>query len=278
MRARIKELLGEDIGAGDVTTNAIVPLDHKSQAIIIAKAKGTIAGHIYAREVFCLLDEQIHYEPIKDDGAEVSVGDVVAVIRGKSRAILTGERVALNILQRLSGIATITKAFVEAVKGTGVKILDTRKTSPGLREMERYAVRMGGGYNHRFDLSEMALIKENHIAIAGSIREAVKRVREKSDVPIEVEVKNMDELREALEVGVERIMLDNWGLKLISEAVSFVNKRAPIEASGNMTLEKAQKVARCGVDFISVGAITHSFKSLDMSLLIDSGVAGIDGH
>jgi len=267
MDKHIETFLEEDIGSGDVTTDAIVPENHVSKADIIAKADGVMAGHIFARQVFHTLDKNIRYEELKQDGERITYKDILAVIAGTSRAILTGERVALNLLQRLSGIATLTRTFVDAVEGTGVKILDTRKTSPGLREMEKYAVRMGGGHNHRFNLSEMALIKENHITIAGSIREAVKRVRSRSTIPIEVEVKNIEELREAVEAGVDRIMFDNWDTASIKDAVAFVNNRIPLEVSGNMTVEKAREVAKTGIDFISVGAITHSFKALDMTLL-----------
>jgi nicotinate-nucleotide pyrophosphorylase (carboxylating) len=267
MDVRMEDFLKEDIGERDITTDAIVPENHTSKAIVLAKADGVVAGHIFAREIFKFLDRDIHYEELKQDSERVIKGDRVAVIAGKSRAILTGERVALNILQRLSGIATLTRSFVEAVEGTGVKILDTRKTSPGLRSMEKYAVKMGGGYNHRLNLSEMALIKENHIAIAHSINEAVKRVRSQSNGPIEVEVRNMEELKEAMDASVDRIMLDNWDMESIKNAVSLVNKRIPLEVSGNMTIEKAKQVAKTGIDFISVGALTHSFKSLDMTLL-----------
>ena len=267
MDSKIKDFLKEDMGHGDITTDAIVPEDHSSKAVILAKADGVVAGHGLAREVFRYLDKDIRYEEFKHDGERVIKGDAVAAIAGKSRAILTGERVALNLLQTLSGIATFTRRFVEAVAGTGVKILDTRKTSPGLRSMEKYAVRMGGGFNHRFDLSEMALIKENHIAVAGSITAAVKRVRSRSKVPIEVEVRTMADLKEAVEAGVDRIMLDNWDIASIQEAVSLVQKRIPLEVSGNMTVEKAREAAETGVDFISVGALTHSFTALDMTLL-----------
>jgi nicotinate-nucleotide pyrophosphorylase (carboxylating) len=263
----IEAFLKEDIGERDITTEAVVPENHTSKAIILTKAEGVVAGNIFAKEIFKHLDRGIQYEELRQDSKRVIKGDVVATIVGKSRAILTGERVALNILQRLSGIATLTRSFVEAVEGTGVKILDTRKTSPGLRSMEKYAVKMGGGHNHRFNLSEMALIKENHIAIAHSIKEAVKRVRSQSNRPIEVEVRNMEELKEAMEASIDRIMLDNWDIESIKHAVSLVNKRIPLEVSGNMTVEKAREVAKTGIDFISVGAITHSFKSLDMSLL-----------
>ncbi|MCJ7545399.1 MAG: carboxylating nicotinate-nucleotide diphosphorylase [Deltaproteobacteria bacterium] len=263
----IEDFLKEDIGQGDITTDAIVPEDHSSKAVILAKAEGVVAGNGFAREVFRCLDKDIQYEEFKHDGELVVKGDTVAAIAGKSRAILTGERVALNILQRLSGIATFTRRFVEAVAGTGVKILDTRKTSPGLRSMEKYAVRMGGGFNHRLNLSEMALIKENHIAVAGSITEAVKQVRSKSKVPIEVEVRTIADLKEAMEAGVDRIMLDNWDIASIQEAVSLVHKRIPLEVSGNMTVERAREAAQTGIDFISVGALTHSFTALDMTLL-----------
>jgi nicotinate-nucleotide pyrophosphorylase (carboxylating) len=269
MVLNIKSFLKEDISKKDITTDSIVNKSHTSKAIILAKANGVIAGHIFVREVFKVLSKEILYEEKKKDGEYVSKGDILAVIQGKTRAILTGERVALNILQRLSGIATLTRNFVEAVKGTGVKILDTRKTSPGIRMMEKYAVRMGGGYNHRANLTEMALIKENHLAVAHSIKEAVKRVREKANVPIEVEVKNKKELKEAIDANVDRIMLDNWDLTSIKYAVSFVKKRVPLEVSGNMDIEKAKRVAKTGVDFISVGALTHSFKSLDISLLLE---------
>jgi nicotinate-nucleotide pyrophosphorylase (carboxylating) len=267
MHISIEDFLSEDIGKGDITTDSIVPANHISKALILAKADGVVAGHRYAQEVFKLLDNDIQYTALKQDGELVTAGDLLATIAGKSRAILTGERVALNILQRLSGIATLTRSFVVAVRDTGAKILDTRKTSPGLREMEKYAVKMGGGYNHRVDLSEMALIKENHIAIAGSIGEAVKRVRSKSRVPIEVEVKNMEELEETIEAGVDRIMLDNWDMESIRQAVSLVHKRILVEVSGNMTIEKAQEAGKTGVEFISVGKITHSYTSLDMTLL-----------
>jgi nicotinate-nucleotide pyrophosphorylase (carboxylating) len=267
MDVNIEDFLKEDLGNGDVTTDAIVPEDHSSEAVILAKAEGVIAGHAFAHEVFRYLDKDIQYEELKHDGERVIKGDTVAVLTGKNRAILTGERVALNILQRLSGIATLTRRFVEAVADTGVKILDTRKTSPGLREMEKYAVRMGGGFNHRFDLGEMALIKENHIAVAGSITAAVKLVRSKSKVPLEVEVRTMADLKAAVEAGVDRIMLDNWDMASIPEAVSLVQKKIPLEVSGNMTIDRAREVAKTGIDFISVGALTHSFTALDMTML-----------
>jgi nicotinate-nucleotide pyrophosphorylase (carboxylating) len=263
----IKAYLKEDIGTGDITTDSIVSENQTSRARIIAKDDGIIAGNMFAAAVFMLLDNQIRYEEVKCDGEHVEKGDIIAVVEGKTRAILTGERVALNILQRLSGIATLTRQFVDAIKGTETKILDTRKTSPGHRITEKYAVKMGGGTNHRMDLSEMALIKENHIAAAGSIKEAVERVRSHSNVPVEVEVKNMTELKEAMEERVDRILLDNWNAESTRDAVLYVNKRIPLESSGNMTLERVAEFAKTGVDFISIGALTHSYKALDISLL-----------
>lgn len=269
MKNSVKDYLSEDIGAGDITTDAIVPEDHVSAARIIAKEDGVIAGHLYARAVFEELDSGAIYEDVRKDGDTVNKGEIVAVVRAKTRAILTGERVALNLLQRLSGIATTTRKYVDAVGNTGARILDTRKTSPGHREKEKYAVRMGRGLNHRGNLSEMALIKENHISAAGSIKQAVSKIRAVSKVPIEVEVKNMAELEEAMEESVDRIMLDNWDTESMRKAVFFVNRRIPLEVSGNVTLEKLQEIAQTGVEFISVGALTHSFKSLDLSLLLE---------
>lgn len=266
MENKIREYLLEDIGTGDITTDAIVAEDHTSRARIIAKEEGVIAGQPYAKDVFHELDPRLIYEEIKRDGEYVKKGEVIACMKGKTRAILTGERLALNLLQRLSGIATMTRRFVEAVAGTGAGILDTRKTSPGHREREKYAVRVGGGLNHRGSLGEMALVKENHIAAAGSIREAVGKIRAMSGVPIEVEVRNMEELKEALEQGVDRIMLDNWDVESTKRAVLYVENKIPLEASGNMTLDRVGEVAKTGVQFISVGALTHSCKSLDLSL------------
>ncbi|MDD3846764.1 MAG: carboxylating nicotinate-nucleotide diphosphorylase [Syntrophorhabdaceae bacterium] len=267
MPAGPQEFLNEDIGVEDVTTNAVVPDGHRSRAKIVAKAAGVLAGQAFAREVFVVLDKNIAYREHKKDGETLSTGDIIATIEGRTRAILTAERVALNILQRLSGIATLTRTFVDAASGTRARILDTRKTTPGIRTMEKYAVSMGGGVNHRRNLTEMALIKENHIAVAGSIGTAVGLVRKAADVPIEVEVRTMDELKEALEAKVERIMLDNWDTASMRDAVALVAGRVPIEASGNMTVERVREVAAAGVDLISVGALTHSAGALDISLL-----------
>lgn len=268
MEEVIRQYLSEDIGEGDVTTESIVPADHRSEASIIAKEECVIAGHAFVRKVFETLDPDVVYEELVKDGSLAEKGARVSRVRAHTRTILTGERVALNVFQRLSGIATATRAFVRAAEGTGTRILDTRKTSPGMRAMEKYAVRAGGGHNHRFGLYDMALVKENHVAIAGSIKEAVARIRKRSSVALEVEVRNMEELREALEERVDRIMLDNWKDEEIRDAVAFVAGRIPIEVSGNMTVERVREVARTGIDFISVGSITHSFKSADLSLLI----------
>ncbi len=263
----IEDFLREDIGTDDVTTNAIVPAGHRSRAKIVAKASGVLAGQSFAKEVFTVLDRDITYREHRKDGDALGPGDIIATVDGVTRAILTAERVALNILQRLSGIATLTKAFVDAASGTKARILDTRKTTPGMRDMEKYAVTMGGGMNHRRNLTEMALIKENHVAVAGSIPRAVELVRARSDVPVEVEVRTMEELKDAVEANVEYIMLDNWDTASMREAVAFVAGRVPLEASGNMTVERVREVAATGVDLISVGALTHSAKALDISLL-----------
>jgi nicotinate-nucleotide pyrophosphorylase (carboxylating) len=269
MEETIRQYLSEDIGGGDVTTDSIVPPDHVSEASIIAKEECVVAGHAFVRKVFEILDPDVTYEELVMDGSIAAKGTIVSRVKAHTRAILTGERVALNIFQRLSGIATATHRFVLAVEGTKTRILDTRKTSPGMRGMEKYAVRAGGGDNHRFGLYDMALVKENHVTIAGSIKDAVARIRGRSNVALEVEVRNMRELREALAERVDRIMLDNWNDEEIGEAVALVAGRIPIEVSGNMTVERARQVARAGIDFISVGSITHSFKSADLSLLVN---------
>lgn len=265
----LRRALEEDIGPGDVTTEWIIPAEQRSRAIILAKAAGVIAGLDIAKEVFRMLDERVLFTPLIADGDAVKPRDLVARLEGPTRAILTGERVALNFLQRLSGIATLTRAFVDAIAGTGATILDTRKTTPGLRALEKYAVRVGGGANHRTGLYDMVLIKDNHIQAAGSISEAVRKVRERNraGLLIEVETRNLDEVREALALGVDRIMLDNMSYDLMRQAVALVGGRIPLEASGNVTLENVRQVAETGVDYISSGSLTHSAKALDLSLL-----------
>jgi nicotinate-nucleotide pyrophosphorylase (carboxylating) len=265
----VEQYLAEDVDGGDITTDSIIDDQSRSEAVIIAKEDGVIAGHRMARSVFQALDEDIVYMEVKDDGSFVRAGETVANLTGRTRAILSAERTALNILQRLSGVATTTRRFVDQIAGTKAKILDTRKTTPGMRVLEKYAVRMGGGDNHRINLNDMALIKENHVTAAGSIHEAVQRIRDRfPDRPIEVEVRNMDELEQALREPVDRIMLDNWSTEDMRRGVSRVDGHVELEASGNMSIERIREVAETGVDLISVGSITHSYKSLDLSLLI----------
>ena len=265
--------LAEDRGPGDWTTRWIVSARTKASAEIVAKEDGVIAGLALASAVFLRLDPRVEFEATVSDGDRVSNGQVVCTIRGPARAILTGERTALNFLQRLSGIATATRRYVDAIAGTRTRILDTRKTTPAWRILEKGAVRAGGGENHRVGLFDMVLIKENHAAIAGGIEEAVRRVRDANTkgLRIEVEARNLDEVRTALDARVDRVLLDNMDTQMIREAVRMIRKRATgveIEASGNMTLERVREVAEAGVDYISVGAITHSARALDLSLRI----------
>lgn len=264
----IEAALAEDIGAGDVTSNAIIPAAARFHGRFVAKATGVVAGLDLAERVFCLLDETADFTPLLSDGDDVAHGTIIAEVSGRGRALLGAERVALNFLQRMSGIATATRQFVEAVAGTKAVILDTRKTAPGLRHLDKLAVRLGGGQNHRLGLFDMALIKENHIAAAGGIGAAVARVRAHAAVPIEVEVTNLDELREALSLNVERIMLDNMSLDEMRAAVALADGRTPLEASGNVSLQTVRTIAETGVDYISVGSLTHSVRALDISFLL----------
>jgi nicotinate-nucleotide pyrophosphorylase (carboxylating) len=267
--------LEEDKGPGDWTTRWVVPARTRGNARIIAKADGVIAGLGIASTVFLRLDPRTEINTTLQDGSAVNDGDVVLTIKGPARTILTGERTALNFLQRLSGIATATRKFVDAIAGTDTKILDTRKTTPGWRSLEKAAVKAGGGQNHRFGLFDMVLIKENHIAIAGGVAEAIKRVRDSNakGLLVEVETRNKDELRAALDAGCDFVLLDNMDVQGIRESVRLVKQRASqikTEASGNMTLERVRAVAETGVDFISVGALTHSVTALDLSLLMQT--------
>jgi nicotinate-nucleotide pyrophosphorylase (carboxylating) len=264
--------LSEDIGGGDVTTRCTVPLGASLTGQFIAKEDGIIAGLAVAQLAFTLLDQEVQFEPYVAEGDRVTAGQIVATVRGPGQALLSGERVALNFLQRISGIATLTRRFVEAVRGSSAVILDTRKTAPGLRLLDKWAVRLGGGQNHRFGLYDMALIKENHIAaVGGSILAAVARVRAGDDQkrPIEVEVRNLAELQEALTLPVDRILLDNMSLAEMREAVSLAKGRIPLEASGNISLENIAAVAATGVNYISIGMLTHSVRALDISLLLN---------
>jgi len=263
----IKCALEEDIGTGDVTTNTIVPAGASLRGRIVAKQDGIVAGLDIARDVFLTLDEQVRFIPKVEEGSRVTRRDVLAEVEGPARALLTGERPALNFLGRMSGIATLTRKFVDAVAGTKAKILDTRKTAPGLRMTDKLAVRLGGGENHRTGLFDMVLIKDNHIDFAGSITNAVERVRASgTTLEIEVETRTLDDVREALALGVERILLDNMSPDMMREAVAICGGRAKLEASGNVTLDNVLEVAKTGVDYISVGALTHSPVVFDVSL------------
>lgn len=261
----------EDIGTGDITTNSIIPGDLITKASMKAKTPGVIAGLSVAEYVFRLLDPNITWEPLVADGDFVEKGRIILNIKGSFRALLTGERTALNFLQRMSGIATETAKYTAVLKNTSTQILDTRKTVPGLRLLDKYAVRMGGGTNHRIGLYDMVLIKDNHIKVAGGISNAVEQVRKTAGtgIKIEVETTNMEEVQEALEMKVDMIMLDNMTNQMMSEAVKKINKNAKVEASGNMTLERVKDVAETGVDFISIGALTHSVKAMDISMNIE---------
>lgn len=266
----IKRALNEDIGSGDITTSAIVPDGLMFHGEFIVKRSGILAGFIVADLTFRHIDKRVMLSPRFPEGSPVKSGDTVAEIYGPTQALLKAERVALNFLQRMSGIATLTRKFVEAVQGTSAVILDTRKTAPGLRVLDKWAVELGGGQNHRFGLYDMVLIKENHIEVAGSITEAIKRVRSymMRRVPVEVEVKNIEEFCEAKESKPDRIMLDNMSTSEMREIVRLNRTEIPLEVSGNVGLENVREIAETGVDYISVGALTHSAKALDMSLLL----------
>lgn len=263
----IRRALDEDIGSGDVTTDSIVPADALLRGRIVAKQQGVVAGLGVAKDVMLALSKGITFAAKVGDGSSVARGTVLADLEGSARAMLTGERTALNFLGRMSGIATLTRQFVDAVAGTGVIILDTRKTAPGLRATDKLAVRLGGGQNHRTGLFDMVLIKDNHIDFAGSIRAAVERVRASgASLEIEVETRTLENVREALRLGVGRILLDNMSVEMMREAVEISGGSAKLEASGNVTLENVLEVARTGVDYISVGALTHSPRVFDVSL------------
>ena len=267
----IRQALAEDLGPGDLTTTAIVQNGDRVRGTFTAKEDGVVAGWDVVRQVFAALDPEVRVTESIPDGRTVRNGDSIGTVEGKAGAILAGERTALNFFQRMSGIATLTRRFVDAVKGTNAVILDTRKTAPGLRVLDKMAVKTGGGANHRFGLFDMVLVKENHIAAAGGINEAVSRVRlnVKDPVKIEVEVRNLQELTETLELAVDRILLDNMDVEEMDRAVKMTGGRVPLEASGSVTLENVGRIAATGVQFISVGQLTHSVKALDISLIIE---------
>jgi nicotinate-nucleotide pyrophosphorylase (carboxylating) len=269
----IREALNEDIGAEDLTTEALVPADHQSTAVFLAKRDGVIAGLPVVELVFKELDPNCQLTYLKPEGAEVSKGTVIARVAGSTRAILTGERVALNLLQRMSGIATITRELVKKLDGLQCRVLDTRKTTPGLRVLEKYAVRVGGGTNHRFGLSHGVMLKDNHIAMAGSLAKAVARVRERVGhmVQIEVEADTLEQVREALSLDVDAILLDNMDLETLRAAVELIDGRVWTEASGGITPETVRAIAETGVDGVSLGWLTHSVQALDISLDFETG-------
>lgn len=267
------DLLKEDLGRGDITTQSVVRGGLRARGRFFAKQDFVLCGLEIAEAVFGALDNAIGLESRVYDGDDISAGDEFAKIEGPAAALLTGERTALNIMQRLSGIATLTKAFVTRVEGTGARITDTRKTTPGLRLLEKYAVTVGGGFNHRFGLDDGVLIKDNHIALAGGVRRAVELARQSAShlMKIEVEVANQSQLREALAAPADVIMLDNMALEEARESVKLIRDNNPaisIELSGRVTLENVREFAECGVDLISVGAITHSAPAIDISLKI----------
>ncbi len=262
--------LEEDIRDGDITTDSIISPNENAGAIIISKADGIISGLPVAEKVFRKLDSGIHWKEHKSDGDPITKGDLIVEFSGSLRALLTGERTALNFLQRMSGISTATSKFVDAVKGYNVKILDTRKTAPGMRMFDKYAVKMGGGTNHRIGLYDMVMIKDNHIKGAGSITKAVEKVRAnvEKEIKIEIETTNIEEVKEALAVNADIIMLDNMNLEMMKECVKIIDHKAMVEASGGINLESIAEIAETGVDFISAGALTHSVKALDLSQYI----------
>jgi len=263
--------LEEDAGRGDVTSAALIDEGQEAEADIIAKERLVVCGLGIAEAVFTRFDWRTRMRTRVADGDPVTPGTLVASVRGPAQAVLAGERVALNFMQRLSGIATLTQTFVAAAEGAKVRVTDTRKTTPGLRALEKYAVRVGGGFNHRADLSSGVLIKDNHIALVGSVREAVRRARANAPqgLRVEVEVETMGDLEEALEAGAEIILLDNFATRDIAEAVKRVRDQTPrtlLEVSGGVTLDRMRELAKTGVDIISVGALTHSARAVDLSM------------
>lgn len=264
----IRRALAEDISYLDTTTDYMIDEEARDTAVLIAKADGVVCGLDIALHVFEMLDDTFEADVYKKDGDAVKVGDRIAEYNGRTRALLKGERTALNLLQHLSGIATATANAVKLVEGTRAAITDTRKTLPGMRSLQKYAVTVGGGKNHRFNLSDGAMLKDNHIDAAGGITPAVKSLREKLGhmVKLEVETRDLDEVKEALEAGADIIMLDNMSCEMMSEAVKLVNGRALLEASGGITAETLRAVAQTGVDVISIGALTHSVTAMDISM------------
>ena len=267
----IKSALKEDINYVDVTTDYLIDENATTTARFVAKSDGVLCGLDVALTVFKMLDDSITFEILKNDGDKLNKGDIICRMSGNTRALLKGERTALNLIQHMSGIATATNKCVELVKGTNASVVDTRKTLPGLRALQKYAVTCGGGKNHRYNLSDAAMLKDNHIDAYGSITNAVNALRQKAGhmLKIEVETRSLDDLREALAVGADVIMLDNMDCPTMAEAVKINAGRAKLEASGNITLDNIAEVAKTGVDIISLGALTHSVHAFDISMRID---------
>jgi nicotinate-nucleotide pyrophosphorylase (carboxylating) len=270
IRDLLEMALREDIGTGDITSESVVPADAQAVGTIKAKSDGIIAGLDVAAEILRMLDPEVNFRKLVSDGDQVHSGQELATAEGKARSILTAERTVLNFMQRLSGIATMTSEYVRAASGYPAKIIDTRKTTPGWRVLEKYAVRVGGGHNHRFGLYDAVLIKENHIAVAGGVAEAVACARRRipHTMRIEVEVETLDQVREAIESGADIIMPDNMDVDAIAEAVRLINGRAIVEASGGIRLKDIPAIAATGVDLISIGALTNAAPPLDISMYI----------
>lgn len=271
----IELAIKEDIGDGDHTSLSTIPHDERGRMKLLIKEDGILAGVEVARMVFKRLDDSVTFEQYLDDGAHVKKGDIAFRVEGRLITLLQSERIILNIMQRMSGVATQTAVYVKELEGLKTKVLDTRKTTPGMRVLDKMAVKIGGGENHRMGLFDMILIKDNHIDFAGGIQEAVFRAREylkfnHKNLKIEVEVRSLDDIRKVLEIdGADRIMLDNFSVEKTCEAVKLINGRSEIESSGGITLKNIRQYAECGVDYVSVGALTHQIKSLDMSLKAD---------
>jgi nicotinate-nucleotide pyrophosphorylase (carboxylating) len=271
IRKNIRLWLEEDIGTGDVTTLTTIPLEQASKGIIHVKEDGIVCGLPIAKEVFAVVDPSLRFEPKVVEGSSVKKGTILAEVEGNTRSILFGERLSLNLMQRLSGVATKTREFVDALDGLPTRLVDTRKTTPGHRLLEKYAVRMGGGHNHRFGLYDAVMIKDNHIKGSGGITQAVQAARKQipHTMKIEVEVENFEQLQEALHVGADIIMLDNMIPEKMKEAVSIIKSKAPhivVEGSGSVTAQTIKTIAETGVDVISVGRLTYSVSALDISL------------
>ncbi|MEX8548955.1 MAG: carboxylating nicotinate-nucleotide diphosphorylase [Mucilaginibacter sp.] len=268
----INQALAEDVGDGDHTSLATIPAEAQGKAKLLVKEAGVLAGVELALQIFTTVDAGLKVDVLLKDGTHIQPGDIVLYVEGRAQSILKAERLVLNCMQRMSGIATKTNQIVQLVKNSGVKLLDTRKTTPGMRYLEKWAVRIGGGVNHRFGLYDMILIKDNHVDYAGGIKQAIKEARQylishNRKLQIEIEVRNLKELQEVIEEGgADRILLDNFSISDLKEAVKLVNKRFITEASGGITLENIAEYATTGVDYISSGALTHSVKSLDLSL------------